>query len=81
MRHPFDAVVRREYLKMEYKNKFMITQDEALTQNEKCLKDALDALYATYVLADTVAAHRGKAIQAINSMARALGFQHLVRND
>ncbi len=66
---------------MEYKDKFNIPKEDAAGQNEQCLKDALDALYATYVTTDTVAAHRGKAIQAINSMARSLGYPHLVRND
>lgn len=65
---------------MEYKDKFNLSKEEAVEQNERCLKDALDALYATYVTSDTIADHRGKAIQSINSMARALGYPHLVRN-
>ena len=66
---------------MKYKDKFLLAGQESDLQNERCLKDALDALYATYVDNDVTAAHRGKAIQAINSMARVLGFPHLVRND
>lgn len=66
---------------MEYEDKFKITQEDAAGRNEECIKNALDSLYATYISTETVAAHRGKAIQAINSMARALGFPHLVRND
>ena len=63
------------------KNKFTITQEEAAGQNKELLKSALDALYGTYITSDIVAAHRGKAIQAINSIARALGYSDIVRND
>ncbi len=58
-----------------------MTKEEALIANEKHLKQALDSIYQTFVETETIAAHRGKAIQALNSMARALGFPHLVRND
>lgn len=64
-----------------YEDKFKMTQESAMARNEKCLRNALDSLYATFITTETIAAHRGKAIQAINSMARALGFPHLVRDD
>ena len=66
---------------MDYKDKFNMPEEEAIEQNEQCLKDALDALYATYVTSDIEAAHRGKAIQAINNIARMQGYHYLVRND
>ena len=58
-----------------------MTKEEALAANEKHLKQALDSIYQTYIDNETSAVHRGKAIQALNSMARALGFPYLVRND
>ena len=64
-----------------YSDKFAMTPAEAMAQNEQCLTEALDALYATYVTSETVAAHRGRAIRAINAMARALGYPRVARTD
>ena len=66
---------------MKYDDKFKMTQEDAAGRNKQCLKDALDALYATYITSDILAAHRGKAIQSINTIARALGHADIVRND
>ena len=66
---------------MKYDDKFTMTQEDASGQNKQCLKDALDALYATYITNEIVAAYRGKAIQNINNIARALGHPDIVRND
>lgn len=49
--------------------------------NRRQLREALDALYCTFVTDRNAASHRGDAIQAINSMARVLGYPDIVRTD
>ena len=66
---------------MNYEDKFKMTQEQAAGRNKQCLKDALDALYATYLTGEMLPARRGRAIQEINSIARGLGFPDIVRND
>ena len=64
-----------------YCDKFKLPEEERYARNRELLGVALTALYETYVTADTVARKRGEAIQAINSMARAMGYPDIVRND
>lgn len=62
-------------------DKFTLPEEERYGRNRELLSFALAALYETYVVADTIARKRGEAIQAINSMARAMGYPDIVRND
>lgn len=62
------------------KDKFELTEYEAIERNKELLKTALDALYATFIQNEVIARHRGKAIQAINNMARTLGYPDIVRH-
>lgn len=62
-------------------DKFAMTEFDARRRNGQLLQSAMDSLYATYVTAQPVAEDRGRAIQAINRMAKALGFNEVIRND
>lgn len=68
------------YLK-HTEDKFKLSQFDARRRNGDLLLQAMECLYETFITDESIAKHRGEAIQAINAMAEKLGFSDIVRHD